>query len=64
MARALINVNGLRVNNEEARNIQALYRALDNFVKKPLTFTPRSQPTALRGRFGRGPKEVTRSLSR
>lgn len=31
LSRALINCSGLSVNNEEAKNIETLYRALDDF---------------------------------
>ena len=53
LARALLSCSGLSVTNEEARNIKKLYGALHDFDKKPLSFTPRPRPGALRGRFGR-----------
>jgi len=63
LARALINLNGLSVSNEEARNIQALYRALDAFDKNPLTFIPCPQPATSQRRLG-DPKKATQLLSR
>ena len=59
LARVLIDLRGLSISNEEARNIQALYRALDEFDKRPLTFTPCPQPAASRGRFGRSKGDHT-----
>ena len=59
LARALISLNGLSVSNEEARNIKALYRQLNEFDRKPLTFTPCTRPTASRGRFGRSKRGHT-----
>ena len=52
LVRALIGLSGLSVMNDQARNIQQLYADLQDYDKRPLTFTPR-QPTALRGRFAR-----------
>lgn len=59
LARALIDLNGLSVGNEEARNIQALYRDLDDFDKRPLTFTPSPRSVTSRGRFGRSKRGHT-----
>ena len=60
LARALVNLNGLSVTNE---GIQALYETLDEYDKKPLTFT--LHPLPLRGRFGRSKRgHTTPPLSR
>ena len=52
LSRALIALSGLSLTNDQARNIQLLYADLQDYDKRPLTFTPR-QPTASRGRFAR-----------
>ena len=59
LARALIDLCGLSVSNEEARIIQELYSKLDEYDKRPLTFTPCPRPAPSRGRFGRCKKGHT-----
>lgn len=59
LARALVNLSGLSVTNDQARNIQQLYHQLHEYDKKPLTFTPHQPSTTQRGRFGRSKKGHT-----
>ena len=59
LAQALVQLSGLSVSNEEARNIQLLYSQLDDYDKSPLTFTLHQRPSASRGRFARSKKGHT-----
>lgn len=43
LARALVDLKGLSVTNDQARNIQQLYHGLNEFDKQPLTDTPHQQ---------------------
>ena len=55
LVRALNELRGHSISNEEPRNIWELYRALDEFDKRTRTFSPCPWPAASRGRF-RGSK--------
>ena len=60
LARALVDLHGLSVSNEQARNIQMLYHQLPDYDKKPLSYAPRqSSSTPARGRFGRSKRSHT-----
>ena len=51
LAQALVQLSGLSISNKEARNIQLLYRQLDDYDKNPLTFTLHQKPRPSRGRL-------------
>ena len=53
LARALINLKGLCITNQQARVIQELYQELLEYDKRPLVFKPSETITPARGSFGR-----------
>ena len=53
LAEALLLPKGLAVTTEQARGIRALFDALDEFDKRPLSFSATSSPRQRRGRFAR-----------
>ena len=53
LPRALVDLQGLSVSNDQARNIQRLYHQLPEYDKKPLSYAPRQSSAPARGRFGR-----------
>ena len=59
LARALINLSGLSVTNDKARNIQQLYQQLHEYDKKPLTFSHHQPSSTQRGRFERSKRGHT-----
>ena len=56
LAEALLLPKGLAVTTEQARSIRALFDALDEFDKRPLSFSAPSSPRKLRGHFARSKK--------
>ena len=52
LAKALLDLSGLAVTNEEAANIVHLFKDLAEYDKRPITFRARVV-SPLRGRFGR-----------
>ena len=59
LARALVDLSGLSVTNEQARSIQQLYHHLHQYDKRPLSYTPHQTSTTTRGRFGRSKRGHT-----
>ena len=53
LARALIDLKGLCITNQQARVIQDLYHDLLEYDKKPLVFRASETITPAQGRFGR-----------
>lgn len=54
LAEALLSLSGMAVTNKQARHIRSLYDALEEFDKRPLTFSPQPSPQKKnQGRFGR-----------
>ena len=53
LAEALLSLSGMAVTTEQARRIRSLYNDLDEYDRRPLSFSPQSSPQKTRGRFGR-----------